>query len=98
MARTVDVERMKRYAHRGRIERRDWFDLPPDVKVQIIEAMGFTPMGSDHTYDCPHPWDSGLVCNCVGDPTVWNGPLDVQEMRGETWEQRLAKRRASSVS
>lgn len=90
----MNVERMRRYAHRGRIEAEQWADLPPEVKVQIVEAMGFIPMGAAHTYDCPLTiGGSGFRCNCAGEPTGWVGPRDVQVMRGETWEQRVEKRR-----
>jgi hypothetical protein len=87
----MNVGRMRRYAHRGEV---DWAALPPAEKVAIVEAMGFVPMGASHTYDCPLTIGGpGFICNCVGEPTGWVGPKDAQEMRGETWEQRLAKRR-----
>jgi hypothetical protein len=65
-------------------------DLPPDVKVRLVEAMGFTPMGDDHDYDCIGGPGSGFRCNCVPPATVWNGPSDVDVFRKETWEDRLA--------
>lgn len=62
--------------------------LPADFKIKLLEAMGFSPVGSDHTADCPHVVDSGLLCNCVPPATMWSQPRDVLEERGETWEQR----------
>lgn len=62
--------------------------LPAQFKVDMITAMGFTPIGSDHTDSCPYAIDSGLVCNCVPPSTMWAQPNDVDELRGETWEQR----------
>lgn len=88
----MNIERMRRYAHREQIEQEQWKDLPPEVKVKVVEAMGFIPVGSTHTYDCPHAIDPGNICNCVGEPTSWMGPRDVQRHRGETWEQRVASR------
>jgi hypothetical protein len=62
--------------------------LPADFKIKLLEAMGFSPVGSDHTDDCPHNFDSGLICQCVPPATMWSQPSDVDEARGETWEQR----------
>lgn len=62
--------------------------LPAAQKVELITAMGFSPMGSDHTRDCPYVWDSGLRCNCVPEATVWTQPCDVDALRGETYEER----------
>lgn len=57
--------------------------LDPAEKVRMIEAMGFTPMGSSHQPDCPYALDAGLVCICVPPATVWNAPDDVLKHRGE---------------
>lgn len=90
----MNVDKMRRNAHRGRVETADWRDLPPETKVQIVEAMGFIPMSDDHDRECPAALDPrGFVCQCAGEPTAWVGPTDVQEHRGETWAQRVAKRR-----
>lgn len=64
--------------------------MPPAAKVAIIRAMGFTPMRDAHTRDCPRALDSGLVCNCVPDPTEWAQPKDVIEYQNETWDERRA--------
>lgn len=63
-------------------------DMPADRKVELIKAMGFQPIGSDHTADCPYAVDPGLICQCVPPATQWAQPRDVDELRGETWEQR----------
>lgn len=66
-------------------------DLPPGLKIEIIKAMGFTAMASDHGWDCPHQMGAGLVCQCVPPATVWNQPADVNTFRGETWKLRLER-------
>lgn len=71
------------------IEDADWQGLPPEEKVRIIEAMGFTPFRDSHQPECPKVWDRGLICNCVPPTTVWGPPTDVQVLRKETWEDRL---------
>jgi hypothetical protein len=63
-------------------------NLPAQLKVDALKAMGFNPVGSDHTAECPYVLDSGYVCNCVPPATMWAQPKDVDELRGETWEQR----------
>lgn len=65
-------------------------NLPPALKVQLVEAMGFTPKGSAHDNDCPAPHMRGIRCNCVPPATVWSAPNDVDVHRKETWEDRLA--------
>lgn len=64
--------------------------LPPEVKIQLIKAMGFTAMGDDHDTDCVGRPGSGFVCNCVPPATWWTAPNDVDVHRKETWEDRLA--------
>ena len=90
---SINIERMRKHSTGSPFSDRQLREFPPEEKRRIIEAMGFTPLGSDHTYDCPRVFDSGNRCNCAGDPTMWVGPKDVQEMMGDTWEQRVAKRR-----
>lgn len=64
-----------------------WRDLPAERKVEIIKAMGFSPVGEPHTWDCPGNY-SGNRCNCVPGPTLWSQPNDVLQYRHETWEER----------
>lgn len=71
--------------------------VPPGVKIQLLKAMGFRPSRTAHTGDCPKRTSSGYLCNCVPDPTVWLGPEDVIKHMGETWEERLAQRRAEKT-
>lgn len=71
-----------------RLDTVDWKSLDPGRKVEIITAMGFTPIGEDHLPDCPFMADSGNRCNCVPHSTMWGQPADVDEHRGETYEQR----------
>lgn len=67
--------------------------LPAEFKIKLVEAMGFKPVGSAHAADCPAMLDSGNRHNCVPPATMWSAPRDVQEERGETWEQRLQRAR-----
>lgn len=86
----VDVDRMRRYRHSW-LNGRTWLrELDPARKVEIIEAMGFVPTWDPHQADCVARSDSGLICICVPDPTMWRPPLDVQTYRRETWDDRLA--------
>lgn len=64
-------------------------NLPPDVKINLIQAMGFTAMGDDHDDDCVGRPGSGFVCNCVPPATWWNAPNDVDVYRKETWDDRV---------
>jgi hypothetical protein len=66
--------------------------LPPETKVSIIKAMGFSPTCDPHTAECPSLY--GNRCNCVPYPTFYTAPDDVIEWAGETWAERLAKRKA----
>lgn len=78
-------------AHRRARERESRFTtMTAEEKVAALDAMGFTPLGSDHQPDCPYALDPGLRCNCVPPATVWAQPHDVDVLRGETWEQRKA--------
>jgi hypothetical protein len=62
-----------------------------EQKVALVEAMGFTPMGSDHQDDCiRYTHGRGFRCNCVPPATVWNQPHDVNVYRKQTWEDRKA--------
>lgn len=65
--------------------------LPAEIKVKLLDAMGFRPVGDDHQPDCPRLWGSGLRCNCVPPAAMWSQPDDVDVFRGETWEQQRAK-------
>jgi hypothetical protein len=68
----------------------DWAAVPAEDKLRIIKAMGFVPMWSPHTYECPANFDEdGYICNCVPDPTCFSPPDDVLVVMGETWEERL---------
>lgn len=94
----MNIEKMRRNAQRGRVESPDWKTLDPATKVKIVEAMGFVPRRSEHDRECPREiGGSGYICQCVGEPTEWGAPRDVQEFRGETWEQRVAKRRLAEA-
>lgn len=64
--------------------------LPPEVKLQLIKAMGFIATGDDHDGECIGRPGSGYVCNCVPPATWWHAPNDVDVYRKETWEDRLA--------
>jgi hypothetical protein len=66
--------------------------LPAAIKIKLVEAMGFVPVGLDHQPDCPTMLGRGNRHNCVPPATQWSAPRDVLEERGETWEQR--RRRA----
>lgn len=91
---SVNTERMRKYSAGHALSDATLRALPPEEKRRIVEAMGFSPMGANHTYDCPVTLGgSGFRCNCTGEPTLWAGPRDVQEMMGDTWEQRVARRR-----
>lgn len=68
--------------------------IPAELKMAIIKAMGFRPMGEMHTRDCPAAMSSGIICQCVPGPTEWSPPNDVMVHMGETWEERLAAARA----
>jgi hypothetical protein len=65
-------------------------DLPPEVKVEMIKAMGFGAQGDDHQPDCPAQYTRGIRCNCVPPATVWTGPRDVAVFLKETWDERRA--------
>lgn len=70
-------------------------DWPPEEKVRLIEAMGFTPTYDEHTGDCPAQMDPrGVICICVPSTTFWTPPTDVVEHRHETWAERVAAKRA----
>jgi hypothetical protein len=111
VARTVNVERMRRYRTKPDIRNlasmvrsldkvAQWLqEMEPKAKVAIIEGMGFTPIRSLHQPDCPAMFDSGNICACVPDPTCWMPPEDVCEYRHETWPERLAaaKRRSEAM-
>lgn len=75
----------------------DWLDLHPATKLEIIKAMGFSPHGDDHTSDCLAALDSGNRCNCVPDPVYYKAPQDVLIYTHETWEERLAAKRAKTA-
>lgn len=73
---------------------------PAELKVALVRAMGFTPMRDPHDYSCPQAMaddgeeeeeETGYLCQCVPPATRWSQPQDVDELRGETWEQRAAK-------
>ncbi len=65
--------------------------LTGEQKVALVNAMGFSPMGSDHQDDCPrYTHGSGFRCCCVPTATVWSQPSDVDVYRKETWDDRLA--------
>jgi hypothetical protein len=52
--------------------------------------MGFTPIGDDHDSDCMAPHGRGINCNCVPPATSWAPPNDVDVLRKETWDDRVA--------
>jgi hypothetical protein len=62
--------------------------LEPADKIAALEAMGFTPIGSSHRYDCPYSIDAGNRCNCVPDPTMWSPPHDVLVYTNQTYDER----------
>lgn len=68
---------------RVRDEAKVWRTLSAERKVEIITAMGFTPLGESHQPDCPYAHDAGLRCNCIPPATVWGQPRDVDELRHE---------------
>lgn len=72
-------------------------DWPPEEKVRLITAMGFTPTFDEHNADCPARMDpEGFICICVPSATFWVQPKDVDEFRHETWGERVAARKAQS--
>lgn len=78
----------------------DWVELidwartfTAEQKVQLIEAMGFTPGGDDHQWDCGYRFDPGINCNCYPPATVWSQPHDVDVLRKETLEDRRNDKR-----
>lgn len=71
--------------------------LSAEMKIKVIIAMGFSPVGGDHDATCSAMGDfddedepSGLRCNCVPPATSWSQPGDVDEHRHETWNERRA--------
>ena len=65
--------------------------LTGEQKVQLLRAMGFSPMGSRHQDDCTrYTHGPGFICICVPPATVWTQPHDVDVFRKETWEDRKA--------
>jgi hypothetical protein len=70
--------------------------MPPAEKVRIIEAMGFSRHGDEHTPDCPANPDDGLRCICVPDADHYAAPDDVVAFWGQTWDERLAAKKARS--
>lgn len=68
--------------------------LTGEQKVQLVQAMGFRPTGSDHQDDCPrYTHGTGFRCCCVPPATSWSQPSDVNVYRKETWDDRLARAR-----
>lgn len=78
-----------------------WRDLPPDVKLTILTAMGFVAIWEDHQPSCVYAdvdgdvnhtdeeWP-GIICNCVPPGTSWGAPREVGEFMGETWDDLKA--------
>jgi hypothetical protein len=62
--------------------------LAPDLKVEFLQAMGFTRSGSRHTRSCASIQGSGLICTCVQPESEWSHPKDVREFLHETPEER----------
>lgn len=85
----VDIEDVDRLVARAQT-------LPPETKLWLLEAMGFTPIGSAHQPDCMRLYDRGIRCDCVPPATVWGQPSDVAAHRKETWEDRVELARAWS--
>ena len=88
----MNTAKMRKAVTRDNTVNVDWRSLSPEMKVEIIESMGFVASFDPHQPDCLAP-GSGLRCNCVPDATVWSPPHDVMALRGETWPERLAKSR-----
>jgi hypothetical protein len=65
--------------------------LPATRKVELLREMGFSPVAADHDGDCPAPHVPQTPCQCVPPATVWAQPGDVDELLGQTLQQRLAK-------
>lgn len=68
-------------------------DFPPERKVQLLKAMGFTPYGRTHDRNCVSLQGSGLICTCVQPEKKWRNPEDVTAFLGETYEERRLKTR-----
>lgn len=71
--------------------------LAPEFKVQLMEAMGFTPQRQPHQLSCMSIQGSGYICTCVQPPTVWIQPHDVDVLRHETPNERRAATQARNA-
>lgn len=63
--------------------------LTPLEKLAIVEAMGFSRSGSNHTRDCAYALDRGNRCTCVPPPDVFDMPDDVARYTHQDWASRL---------
>lgn len=71
-------------------------ELPPEQKVELLEAIGMSRTGSAHQPDCYSY--SGNRCICIPPASTWSHPDGVDEFLGETWEdlQERASRRIAA--
>lgn len=71
--------------------------MTPVGKLAIIEAMGFTRVGSDHQPDCPHAINAGYLCNCVAPADTFSMPIDVLAFLKQDYESRMADKRDRTI-
>lgn len=65
----------------------DWKALPPTVKLELVEAMGFSRVWTEHQPECPYAIDAGMRCNCIPPGTSFHPPHDVVKELHETYEE-----------
>jgi hypothetical protein len=73
----------------------DYAELSPERKLEILKAMGFIAFWDEHQPDCPAQYTSGIRCICVPPGTSWHAPRDVKEYMHETYQELVARKRAS---
>jgi hypothetical protein len=64
--------------------------LPPERKVELLEAIGMRRTGYGHDFDCQGR-NTSSPCSCVETESTWTHPEGVEEYLGETWEARLER-------
>lgn len=72
-------------------------ELSSEFKVQLVEAMGFSPQRQPHQLHCMSIQGSGLICDCLMPPTVFIPPDDVLVYRHETSAERRAETAARNA-
>lgn len=68
-------------------------DISAEMKLKIIEALGFRPSRARHAMGCASLQGDGLICTCVIPETVWEQPEDVTTFRHETRGERKEETR-----